>query len=639
MANVPREITVSDRLRYRFDNTMSRGTVALIGWLALATLTLIVVLTGVMLLLGIGPKQADSDSQRNFFDTLWYGLMRTMDAGALGGDDGSWWFLLGGLGITIGGIFIFSTLIGVLSSGIEGKLEELRKGRSFVVERNHTLILGWSPQVFSIVSELAIANANQKHACVVILAEMDKVEMEDEMRAKAGALGRMRVVCRSGSPMDLTDLEIVNPHHARSIVVLAPPVDDPDSHVIKTVLALTNNPARRAEPYHIVAEIRDPRNVEVAKMVGRDEVQLIQAGDLIARIAVQTSRQSGLSVVYTELLDFSGDEIYFHSEPGLTGRTFGDALLAYEDSAPIGLRFADGRVQLSPPMETVLAAGDRIIAIAEDDDTLKLTATPGQVDEAAIQTRTTIEAAPERTLILGFNRRTTTIITELDQYVALGSGVVVVADLGDAEAAISAVCASLANLRVCVQHGDTTDRRTLESLDVDSYEHIIVLSYSDDLGPQEADARTLITLLHLRDMSERGGYDYSIVSEMLDIRNRELAEVTRADDFIVSDKLASLLFAQISENRELAAVFDDLFDADGVELYLKPADGYVRPGTPVSFYTIVESARRRGEVAIGYRLKSGAGDAARSYGVVVNPAKSQSVTFDSEERVIVLAEA
>ena len=46
------------------------------------------------------------------------------------------------------------------------------------------------------------------------------------------------------------------------------------------------------------------------------------------------------------------DEIYFKEEPGLAGKTFGEALLAYEDSALIGLRFEGSRVQLNPPMAT-----------------------------------------------------------------------------------------------------------------------------------------------------------------------------------------------------------------------------------------------------------------------------------------------
>src|SRR5215204_3226365 len=91
--------------------------------------------------------------------------------------------------------------------------------------------------------------------------------------------------------------------------------EDPDSQVIKTLLAITNSPKRRAEPYHIVAEIRERKNLEVARLVGGTEAQLIEAGDTISRVIVQTCRQTGLSVVYTALLDYGGDEIYFKEEP------------------------------------------------------------------------------------------------------------------------------------------------------------------------------------------------------------------------------------------------------------------------------------------------------------------------------------
>jgi hypothetical protein len=114
--------------------------------------------------------------------------------------------------------------------------------------------------------------------------------------------------------------------------------------------------------------------------------------------------------------------------------------------------------------------------------------------------------------------------------------------------------------------------------------------------------------------------------------------VTRADDFIVSDRLTSLLLSQVSENKWLNAVFTDLFDPKGSEVYLKPVASYVATGRSVNFYTVVEAARRRGEVAVGYRLKGDAADASRAYGVVVNPDKSTQVTFDPDDRIIVLAE-
>ena len=79
--------------------------------------------------------------------------MRTLDSGTMGGDAG-WGFRLVMLLVTLGGIFVVSALIGVLSTGLEGKLDELRKGRSRVLEKDHTIILNWSPSIFDIISEL-----------------------------------------------------------------------------------------------------------------------------------------------------------------------------------------------------------------------------------------------------------------------------------------------------------------------------------------------------------------------------------------------------------------------------------------------------------------------------------------------------
>jgi voltage-gated potassium channel Kch len=630
-----RKTTFLDRLRYGFDNYMSRGTIALIAGLGLLTLAIIVV-AGLTITV-MDAHQDDQSGSLSFFEGAWEALMRTLDAGTMGGDTGRRFRAIMFL-VTLGGVFIVSSLIGVLTSGVEGKLDELRKGRSRVIERNHTIILGWSPQIFSIISELIIANANQKKPRIVILGDKDKVEMEDEIRANVGDPGRTVIVCRTGSPIDLNDIEIVSPHDARSIIILSPEIGDADIHTIKTILALTHNPNRRSEPYHIVAEIRDPKNMEAARLVGRDEAQLVLAGDLISRITAQTCRQSGLSVVYTELLDFGGDEIYFKEETGLTGKTFGEALLAYEDSALIGLRLKDGRIQLNPPMNTQIAAGDKIITVAEDDDTIHMSGvSPVPIDPSVIrETRSSLHQ-PERTLILGWNRRASIIIHELDHYVALDSAVTIVADNVE-ENAWAHCCDDLHNQTFTFISGDTTSRRVLEGLEIPSYNHVIVLSYSDTLDPQDADAHTLVTLLHLRDIADHSGVDFAIVSEMLDLRNRELAEVTRADDFIVSDKLISLMLSQISENKELTAVFQDLFDPEGSELYLKPAGDYVDLGKPINFYTVVESARQRSEVALGYRIDAKRDRPGEAYGVFVNPDKSGKITYTELDRIIVLAE-
>ncbi len=620
------------RLRYRFDEFMGRGTIALIVGLFVISVVLIVTVALVVFITG-----HEGEPDLDFGSLLRLGLLRTLDPGTMGGDTGSGGFLLSMFVITLGGIFIISTLIGILNNGLQERLSELRKGRSTVVESEHTVILGWSQQIHTVISEIVEANSNQPRRAIVILAERDKVEMEEEIKARVGDTGRTKIVCRSGSPMDIDDLRIVSPSTARSIVVLAPEGDEPDADVIKTILAITNDPGRRPEPYHVVAEIRERANLDVARMVGRDEVELILSEEVIARITAQTCRQSGLSVVYSELLDFAGDEIYLTEQPALTGRPFGDTLAAFADASVIGLLPSGGSPHLNPRSGTVIGEGDRLIVIAADDDQINLGGEPPVIDEAWLREPPTRTPAPERTLVLGWNRRAPSIITELDAYVPPGSETQVLASGGGIAADVGRLESRLSAQRITFEAGDATDRATLDRLGVETFDHIIVLCY-DSLDRSRADARTLITLLHLRDIASRLDRDFSIVSEMLDLRDRALAEVARADDFIVSDRLISLMIAQVAESKHLNAVFRDLLDPEGSEIYLKPAGDYVQLGQAVPFAAVIEAARRRGEIAFGYRIAATAEDASAAYGVSVNPAKNASATFAAADRIVVLAE-
>lgn len=627
----PHGATLRERFRYWFDNVMARGTIAVMGLLALATAAFIALVALVVVLFGLFPIAGGRKDAQSFFEVLWGNLMRTLDPGTMGGDQG-WGFRAAMLVVTVGGLIVVASLIGIISGAFDAKVNDLRKGRSRVLESNHTLILGWSQKALSIVGELCLANESRKRPVIVILADRDKVEMEDELRAQLPPRTRTRVIVRSGDPMDLGDLELGNPHTARSIILLAPEDgEDPDSIVIKMALALTNNPRRGTRKLNIVGEIQEARNLEAATLVGRNEVSWILARDLISRITVQTCRQSGLSGVYTDLLDFAGDEIYFAEEPKLIGATFFDAQLSFADSCVMGIVSGE-TVQLNPDPATVIATGDRLIHLAADDSAIRL-ATPGVPDDSAVSVEADEEQRPERTLVLGFNSDFRTIMRELNEYVAKGSTTTVVADVDPPE------FLPRENMTVNFVRGDTTSRPVLEQLDVPSFDHIIVLAYKSLGDSQRADAKTLVTLLHLREIGDRAGAPLNIVSDMLDDRNREIAEVTKADDFIVSDKLISLALSQLSENRQLSKVFDILFDSEGAEVYLKPAGRYIRPGQTVDFYSVVEAARRRGETAIGYRFAEHAFDSSKNYGVTLNPLKTDRLTFAPADKIIVLAES
>ena len=624
------------RLNYKFDNYLSKGTAAMIYGLGILSLIIIIVFGVLLLMFGLHP---DHDKDFTIFESLWVNLTHVLDPGVLGNHEDNWPFRVFMLFTTFLGLVIISTLIGLVSNGILTKMDELRKGRSFVIEKDHVLILGWSSKIFTIISEIVIANENQRRGVIVILADMDKVLMEDEIRDKVGSTANTVVICRTGNPIDVHDLYIANPFDTKSIIILDKDNENSDSQIIKTIVAIVTNPERREAPYHITAEMEDKKNFEVAKMVGKDEVELILSDEIISRIMVQTSRQSGLSVVYIELMDFGGDEIYFMEEESLIGKTFREILFAYEDSAIMGIQYADGSVEINPTMDTIFREGDSVIGITEDDDTL----VPNSPEFIELLEDKIVYTEPEvkdeeKILILGWNNRARHIIRELDYYVPPGSHVKVMSKFDDAAKAINKLSNMVENIHLSFEVTDTTDRETLQNMDLGQYDYIMLLCYQNYFPIQEADAQTLITLLHLRNFTEKNGQKYKIVSEMLDIRNRQLADITSADDFIVSDKLISLLMSQVSENKFLMRVFEDLFDADGSKIYIKPAKEYVKVGEPMNFYTILESAARKNEVAIGYRVIKEAKEANKGYGVYVNPRKSDMFTLTDKDMVIVLSE-
>ena len=629
MTRAARSPGFRERLSYRFDRFMERGTVALIAGLAAISVLIIVGVTAFVMVVGGEPDGTGP------LDLAWMSLMRTLDSGTMGGDAGSPPFLFAMLAVTLGGIFVISTLIGILNNGLEGRLADLRKGRSRVLETDHVVILGWSQQIFAVISELLEGGAGRSRNSIVILADRDRVEMEAAIRDRVTIPRKARVVCRTGKGSSLNDLQIANPDESRAIVVLQTDGDDPDVEVLKTILALTGRQDRRDAPYRIVAEVRDAASADIARLIAGHEVHLLLADELVARIVAQTSRQSGLSTVYLELLDFAGNEFHVNDVPALVGRTFGEALGMVDGAIPVGI-VRDGAAQLAPPPSRVITGGDRLVFLAEDHGTERLSDAPALVDRTAIRPRTETVSAPERILVLGWNRRGVAIVRELDQYVAPGSEIVAVSPL---ERVLEAgAIDGLVNLRSTARLESTTNRPILDALDVPSYPHVIVLCESDDRDADMADARTLLTLLHLRDIESKTGRAFSIVSEMLDEGDRALAEVSEADDFIVSSRVLSLLLAQIAETPDLADVFRDLFDADGAEVYLRAVDGYVELGRPVSFATLQASAQARDEVAMGYRIAVLAKDATAQYGVVLNPARTAELVFAPGDTVVVLAE-
>jgi voltage-gated potassium channel Kch len=618
---------LAQRLRYRFDSAMSRGPAVIILWLAVVTVGFVFLVAVVLTVFGVGINE---DTDPTLLERFWQSFLRILDPGTFS-DDAGWPLRIAMLIVTLLGVLIGGSLIGLIVASVDNRVEQLRRGRSLVVERDHALILGWSPRVFTLVAELVIANENQPEGCIVVLAPHEKPDMEEELRTRVGGTGRTRIVCRTGDPSSPQDLGMVNVGQARSIIALGTGEEDGpgDAEAVKAVLAVLS--LDRDADTRVVAELNDAQTARALREAGHGRVITVRAAEVISRITAQACRESGLSTVWRDLLDFEGDEVYFFPAPELEGRTFGDALLAYDTSSVIGIRRHDGSIAVNPPVDTSFGSGDMVIAISADDDTLVFS---GWVDDGAMGVESVgpQPARPERFLVIGWSQIGPVVVRELDQFASTGSvvDVLVDPDLVDERAMTTP---KLEHLRLTFRttHGNLDELGTRVAEHV--YDKVVVLGYRRGISPPEADARSLLTLLLLQ-RSLRTGRQMRpppIVTELLDSRDVELARATGADDFVVSDELSSLMLAQLSERPELEVVFEDLLDTKGSAIALRPAHLYTRAESG-PFRHVVAGARTRGEVAIGYR-RAGEDGVMQN---VLNPPKSSEVRLGPADAVVVI---
>ncbi len=610
--------SLKQRIQYHFDNIMSKGTIALIGLLCSVTLLLVCVAGLICLFLGI---------DGGIGETIWVSFMHALDPGTITTDtlENIPYVALQTI-VTICGIFISSILIGIISSGLERKLSSLRKGTSIVLEDGHTVILGFNDNIYTLINELIGANENQKDGCIVVVGEEEKEVMEDAIAARFPDTKTTRIICRSGSPCEPHILERCSAETSKSIIINE--YNDPQS--IKIILALTaylkDKELTHPNLYFTVA-INDAQNVEAARIAGEGRAEVIFANDAISRIIAHTCRQPGLSQVLVELFDYDGDELYFEDVKELRGLTFKETLNRFDKAVVFGIR-NDSGTYLNPPMDTPITAEDKLILLEDDDGSFEVTPIP-VIEEDLI-----IKDIPERKvnetddlLVLGSNHMLPAILKEYDCYVDEGTRVVIVTgeelDLSEEK---------YRHINPEIRHEVNVNRQKMEEFLTEDLDNVLILS-NINLEPEEADARTLLSLIYLWDIIKKEKRRVSITSEMRRTVNQRLATQSRSDDFVIGSNIVNLLMTQIAENRELTALFEDILDEEGSELYMKPMENYVQLNVPVDFYTITESASRQSHIAVGYK-KIIDGEML----IVTNPSKKEKITFVEGDLLIVVAE-
>ncbi|XP_016900285.2 ion channel CASTOR-like [Cucumis melo] len=649
------EISLNKRLAYKVDVFFSIHPYA--KPLALLIATLLLIMLGGLALFGV--------TDDNLVDCLWLSWTYVADSGNHANSEGFGPRLVS-VSVSFGGMLIFAMMLGLVSDSISEKFDSLRKGRSEVVEQNHTLILGWSDKLGSLLNQISIANESLGGGIVVVMAERDKEEMELDIAKMEFDFKGTSVICRTGSPLILADLKKVSVSKARAIIVIAEDgnADQSDARALRTVLSLTG--VKEGLRGHIVVELSDVDNEVLVKLVGGELVETVVAHDVIGRLMIQCARQPGLAQIWEDILGFENCEFYIKRWPQLTGMQFEDVLISFPDAIPCGIKVASrgGKIVLNPEDSYVLEEGDEVLVIAEDDDTYAPAPLP-TVWRGSLPKDFIVPKSAERILLCGWRRDMEDMIMVLDAFLAPGSELWMFNDVPENEREKKLVdggldISRLENISLVDREGNAVIRRHLESLPLESFDSILILAdESVEDSAIQADSRSLATLLLIRDIqakrmpvrdakatAHKGSFSQGswigemqqasdksvIISEILDPRTKNLLSMSKISDYVLSNELVSMALAMVAEDRQINDVLEELFAEEGNELHIRQADLYLREGEELSFYEVLLRARQRREVVIGYR-------SANAERAVINPpAKNERRKWSLRDVFVVIAE-
>jgi voltage-gated potassium channel Kch len=614
------------RLRYQFDNLLARGTTATLLWLGLVTIAAVLVSALLLRIFGVDLSGSENNS---WIEDFWQSLLRTLDSGTMANDTG-WGRRLLALAVTIFGLLVAGTLIGIIATGVEDRTDRMRRGRSVVIENDHWVILGSSDRLPMVVEQLVRSNARRDSQTIVILADRDPAELHDEVHRMLSDRRNTKVVFRSGDPTRRSDLELVRLSRARSIIVLADEAGT-DTSAVKTVLAV--HAELGGLDRDLVVEVNEPSTgLRLASACG-PHVHPLATVDAIGRLAAFSLRQRGISGVVNELTDFYGDDIQVVELPDAAGLTFGEIVGRYANARPFGLIGTDGTVDLAPAASRRVAPTERVALIADDASDLELSSaewTRTFSNASAITPLPAAEPTEDHVLVVGWSPFGARLLEQWAAFTSPASTLEVAVDpeLGDTT---DVVVAGFEPERLTVTTVVPPDRFAALFPLNPTVTTVVLLAHRGCETADEADSHTVLELLHLRrHLEERVVPSPRIVVELLDADNAEIAELPGVDDFIVSGSIGSQLLAQLADDPQRRAVLLQLYAAGGAGLRLIRADqlGIV---DGLRFGDIVSAALASGLLALGWRRSTRAGGE-----LMLNPHLDTHVRLEPDDEIVVI---
>ena len=648
------------RLRYSIDNFMSRGSSSI--FLALLGLFLAGFLVMVVVRL-IANSFLPDETLNSLAEIPWRVYVAVMEGSAAETDgDSNWLAKLTSILAVMIGLILFSSMVAFITSVFEAKLDELRRGRSLVLESGHTLILGFGDRILEVIRELIEANESEPDASIVILAENDKEEMDNIIRDNISDFATTRVITRSGVVTNINNLKKVMAENAKSVIIMNSAASwRPESEkaladalVLKSIMSIIAVCDGDVHP-PIVCEIHSDRDRDLAENISNGDVKALNEVSVLSRMIAQLAlSRNGLSIVYSDMVGFDGNEFYFYRpDDGWGGNlTFGDSINRFKSSTPMGVHNSKGEIILNPHKDMPIESDDELIIFAEDDSTIFYFEQPVFEPSTSEIPTSIVEPKSHRIALLNWTTKTAIILEKLCSYLPIGSElcVFVSSNVPEMELSKATLAEDYPDIDISMNEMDLNDLISLNEIKPQNFDSILILS-PGGTTIEEMDAYVISLLIRIRQILIKNSGAKSgresrawpkLITEVMDSENIDIILNSGVEDFMVSNQFVSQIMAQVSEEPMALDVYDDLFQAEGSELYIKPASYYFdfkdRETITISYGECVQAAILRNEVILGLQIHANQKSKEDMFGIVLIPSKEEEFTLSSKDGLIALAE-